>query len=103
MVWCPIKLPPGETKRQTLKVTDSASNFVREQPEVESMMAVAGFSTGGSGQNSGMGFVRLKDWSVRDADSASIGMRITGAMADKFRDAQIFAIAPSGKIGRAHV
>src|SRR3546814_6973657 len=60
------------------------------------MMAVAGFSTGGSGQNSGMGVVRLKDWSVRDADAASIGMRITGAMADKFRDAQIFAIAPSG-------
>src|SRR3546814_4627792 len=71
MLMVQIKLPSGATQQQTLKVIDAVSNFVREQPEVESMMAVAGFSTGGSGQNSGMGFVRLKDWSVRDADAAS--------------------------------
>src|SRR3546814_16150876 len=74
MLMVQIKLPSGATQQQTLKVIDAVSNFVREQPEVESMMAVAGFSTGGSGQNSGMGFVRLKDWSVRDADAASIGI-----------------------------
>lgn len=96
MLMVQVKLPSGSTQQQTLKVIDAVSEYVRKQPEVDSMMAVAGFSTGGSGQNSGMGFVRLKDWSLREADAASIGMRITEAMEKKFRDAQIFAISPSG-------
>ncbi|MBS0614034.1 MAG: efflux RND transporter permease subunit, partial [Proteobacteria bacterium] len=91
-----IKLPSGATQQQTMKVIDQVSAYIRQQPEVESAMAVAGFSIGGSGQNSGMGFVRLKDWGERGADASSIGMRITMAMMQKFRDAQIFAIAPSG-------
>jgi hydrophobe/amphiphile efflux-1 (HAE1) family protein len=96
MLMVQIKLPSGATQQQTLKVMEQVSDYVRQQPEVASIMAIAGFSTGGSGQNSGMGFVRLKDWSERKADAASIGMRVTMAMAQKFRDAQIFAIAPSG-------
>jgi hydrophobe/amphiphile efflux-1 (HAE1) family protein len=96
MLMVQIKLPSGATQQQTLKVMDAVSEYVREQPEVESIMAVAGFSIGGSGQNSGMGFVRLKDWGLREADATSIGLRITEAMAQRFSDAQIFAIAPSG-------
>lgn len=96
MLMVQVKLPPGATQEQTLKVMDQLSEYVRQQPEVGSIMAVAGFSFGGSGQNSGMGFIRLKDWGDRKADAASIGMRITGDMARKFRDAQVFAMAPSG-------
>jgi hydrophobe/amphiphile efflux-1 (HAE1) family protein len=96
MLMVQVKLPSGATQQQTLKVMDAVSEYVREQPEVESIMSVSGFSTGGSGQNSGMGFIRLKDWGARDADAAEIGMRITATMAQKFPDAQIFAIAPSG-------
>lgn len=96
MLMVQIKLPSGSTQQQTLKVMDAVSDYVRQQPEVDSVMTVAGFSTGGSGQNSGMGFVRLKDWSERDVDASTIGMRITEAMGAKFRDAQIFAISPSG-------
>jgi len=43
-----------------------------------------------------MSFVRLKDWSEREADANAIGARVTGAMTQRFRDAQIFAMAPSG-------
>ncbi|WP_379654346.1 efflux RND transporter permease subunit [Pseudoxanthomonas sp. UC19_8] len=96
MLMVQVKLPSGATQQQTLKVINEVSDYVQRQPEVDSVMSVAGFSTGGSGQNSGMGFVKLKDWSERDADATSIGARITMAMARKFRDAQIFAIAPSG-------
>ncbi|MFT4255589.1 MAG: efflux RND transporter permease subunit [Pseudoxanthomonas sp.] len=96
MLMVQVKLPSGATQQQTLKVMDQVAEYVRQQPEVETMMAVAGFSTGGSGQNSGMGFVRLKDWGERDDDAATIGLRISAAMAQKFKDAQIFAIAPSG-------
>ena len=96
MLMVQVKLPSGATQQQTLKVMDQLSAYIRQQPEVDTLMTVAGFSTGGSGQNSGMGFVRLKDWGERDADAASIGLRITMAMSKKFRDAQIFAVAPSG-------
>src|SRR5690606_41035097 len=52
-----------------------------EKENVDSMMAVAGFSFAGSGQNTGLGFVRLKDWSERsgaDQSAAAIAMRATG-------------------------
>ncbi len=96
MLMVQVKLPSGATQQQTLKVIQQMSEYVRQQPEVDTVMAVAGFSMGGSGQNSGMGFVKLKDWDERDADANSIGQRITMAMAQRFRDAQIFAMAPSG-------
>ncbi|HBS57623.1 MAG TPA: hydrophobe/amphiphile efflux-1 family RND transporter [Stenotrophomonas sp.] len=96
MLMVQVKLPSGATQQQTLKVIQQMSEYVRQQPEVDTVMAVAGFSMGGSGQNSGMGFVKLKDWDERDADANSIGQRITIAMAQRFRDAQIFAMAPSG-------
>ncbi len=91
-----VKLPSGSTQQQTLKVMDEVSAYVRQQPEVDSTMAVSGFSFSGAGQNAGMAFVRLKDWSQRQADATSIGNRITMAMMQKYSDAQIFAMAPSG-------
>lgn len=96
MLMVSVKLPSGATQQQTVKVMDQVASYVQEQPEVESVMSVAGFSTGGSGQNSGMGFIKLKDWSDRSNDATAIGNRITQAMASKFKDAQIFAMAPSG-------
>ncbi|OZI53991.1 efflux RND transporter permease subunit [Bordetella genomosp. 4] len=96
MLMVMVKLPSGATQQQTLKVMDQVADYIKEQPETDSIMSVAGFSTGGSGQNSGMGFVRLKDWDEREADANTVGMRISMEMAKRFRDAQIFAMAPSG-------
>jgi hydrophobe/amphiphile efflux-1 (HAE1) family protein len=94
MLMVMVKLPSGATSQQTESVMDQMTDYIRKQPEVASVMAVAGFSTGGSGQNSGMGFIRLKDWDDRQANATEIGMRITMAMAQQFRDAQIFALNP---------
>lgn len=96
MLMVSVKLPSGATQQQTLKVMNKVAEYVLKQPEVDSMMSVAGFSTGGSGQNSGMGFVKMKDWSERTATSAEVGMRISQNMAKEFKDAQIFAMSPSG-------
>jgi len=96
MLMVSIKLPSGATQQQTVRVMDQVADYVEKQPEVESVMSVAGFSTGGSGQNSGMGFIKLKDWSERSTDATSVGNHITKDMASKFKDAQIFAMAPSG-------
>ncbi|GGP28136.1 efflux RND transporter permease subunit [Silvimonas amylolytica] len=91
-----VKLPPGTTAEKTQKVVNQVSDFVRKQPEVSTMMAVSGFSMGGSGQNAGMAFIKLKGWNERKASATEIGMRITRAMMSQHPDAQIFAFAPSG-------
>ncbi|MBO8043726.1 efflux RND transporter permease subunit, partial [Pseudomonas aeruginosa] len=57
--------------------------------------SVQGFSFAGMGQNAGMAFVKLKDWSERDANNGV--MPITGrAMAalGQIKDAFIFAFPP---------
>ncbi|TBU74074.1 efflux RND transporter permease subunit [Phytopseudomonas daroniae] len=91
-----LKMPPGATKEKTQQVIAEVSDYVRGQPEVETVMAVAGFSQGTSGQNAGMAFIRLKDWSEREASATDIGVRISEAMLGRFPDAQIYAFAPSG-------
>ncbi|MFC3902517.1 multidrug efflux pump [Acinetobacter marinus] len=96
MLMVSVKLPSGATQQQTLTVMDEVSDYIEKQPEVETVMTVAGFSTGGSGQNSGMGFISLKDWGEREASAGEISNRITGKMMSQYKDAQIFAMAPSG-------
>ncbi|TBU96785.1 hydrophobe/amphiphile efflux-1 family RND transporter [Stutzerimonas kirkiae] len=91
-----VKMPPGATKEKTLRVISQVSEYVRGLPEVDSIMAVAGFSQGTSGQNAGMAFIRLKDWSEREASASDIGGRISEALLGRFPDAQIYAFAPSG-------
>lgn len=96
MLMVSMKLPSGATQQETVQVMDKVAEYVQKQPEVESIMSVAGFSTGGSGQNSGMGFIKLKDWDERSSSATDVGNRITQNMANQFKDAQIFAMAPSG-------
>ena len=57
---------------------------------------VAGFSFAGNGQNSGIAFVNLKDWSERTSPQQSVKAvigRAYGAFA-KIREAMVFAFAP---------
>ena len=86
--------PPGATQQRTLQSMDKVTEFVLKQPEVEGIFAVAGFSFAGSSQNSGMGFVKLKDWSQRSASAQQLAARITGAMMGSLRDVQVFAMTP---------
>ena len=70
--------------------------FMLKQPEVQSMVSVMGFSFSGQGQNAGLAFVPLKDWSERKgAEHSSHGLagRAFGALMG-VRDAFIFALAP---------
>lgn len=94
MLMVMFNAPPGATQQRTIQSMDKASDFIRQQPEVESLFTVAGFSTAGSSQNAGMGFVRLKDWAVRKSSAQEIAARISGAMSDTMRDAQVFAVLP---------
>jgi len=91
-----LKMPAGTTMARTQAVMDETAEFVRSQPEVATMMAVTGFSFAGSGQNMGTGFIRMVDWGERTASAQQVAGRIMGAMAKRFRDAQIYVISPSG-------
>jgi len=93
-----IQLPTGATQERTLKVIEKVEqHFINnEKDSVASVFAVAGFSFAGNGQNTGIAFVRMKDWSERKgADHAvkAIVGRAMGAFS-QIKDAMVFAFAP---------
>ncbi|MBX3157718.1 MAG: efflux RND transporter permease subunit [Deltaproteobacteria bacterium] len=67
-VFVQVQLPPGSTQEETRDVMKQVSEYLLKQEEaaVDSVIAVVGFSFIGSGQNVGVVFVKLRDWSVRD-------------------------------------
>ncbi len=91
-----VQLPPGATQERTLDVMKQVEGFVLQQPEVQSMVSVLGFSFSGQGQNAALAFVTLKDWAERTApgsDAQSIAGRAFGALSG-IRDAFIFPLSP---------
>jgi len=92
------QLPVGATQERTLQVLQRIEqHFLETEKEsVASLIAVAGFSFAGSGQNTAMCFVRLKDWQLRqrpDMHAAAIAGRAMATFS-RFRDAQVFAFTP---------
>ena len=70
------------TLDRTGKVIDTMTNFfMNEKDTVESIFTVSGFSFTGVGQNAGIGFVKLKDWSKRTTPETQIGSLIQRGMA----------------------
>lgn len=67
-----VQLPQGSTLDQTEAVMKKVEGYFREQEKdnVEGVFTISGFSFGGSGQNAGMAFVKLKDWSKRTTDES---------------------------------
>jgi len=91
-----IQLPPGATLERTQAVVEKVEEFMLQQPEVKNMVAVLGFSFSGQGQNAGLSFVTLKDWSERKGagqTAEAIVGRAMGALSG-VRDAFIFALSP---------
>lgn len=85
------QLPAGSTLEKTNGVLTQIKDYFlgAERENVESIMLVSGFSFAGSGQNAGMGFVKLKDWSERkradqhaDAIQARSYMPLLGGIRD---------------------
>ncbi|WP_191060264.1 efflux RND transporter permease subunit [Geminicoccus harenae] len=92
------QLPVGATQDRTWEVLDQVERYFLEDEanSVASIFTVAGFSFSGSGQNAGIGFVLLKDWSEREDPSqhvAAIAGRAMGAFS-QIKDAMVFAFAP---------
>lgn len=78
-----VQLPPNASLSRTEQVVDTMTSFFLENEKeyVQSVFSVAGFSFTGVGQNAGLAFIRLKDWSERTTPEAQIGAIIQRGMA----------------------
>ncbi|MEL1221426.1 efflux RND transporter permease subunit [Aeromonas hydrophila] len=102
-----VQLPVGATKQRTeVVLADMRDYFMKnEKDNVDSVLTVAGFSFAGSGQNSGMAFIKLKDWKERNTPDRSANAIIGRAMGYLFsiKEAQVFAfnLPPIPELGTA--
>jgi multidrug efflux pump len=68
-----VQLPPGANMERTGAVLRQLEDIIQRNPAVDKVLDVAGFSFVGQGENVGLGFIRLKDWSERTKPSEQIG------------------------------
>ncbi|OYQ37411.1 hydrophobe/amphiphile efflux-1 family RND transporter [Niveispirillum lacus] len=98
IVFAMVMAPPGSTQERTMQTVKQVEDYLltQEAAHIEGVFSVGGFSFAGSGQNSAMIFIRLKDWSQRhgaDATAQAIAMRSMGAFMG-LKDAMVFAFTP---------
>ncbi|BAI76356.1 hydrophobic/amphiphilic exporter-1 (plasmid) [Azospirillum sp. B510] len=90
--------PPNASSQRTAETAKAVTAYFleKEKDSVEGLFSIVGFNFSGRGQNAGMAFVRLKDWSERPLPSQkpqAIAGRVMGAMS-KLKDAVVFAFLP---------
>ncbi|MCZ7639623.1 MAG: efflux RND transporter permease subunit [Verrucomicrobia bacterium] len=95
-------LPANATLEQTKEVMDGVRSYFldAEKDAVEAVLTVSGMSVSGRGQNSGLAFIRLKDWGLRnrsDLKVSAVAGRATKQFA-QIRNAMVFAFAPPAVI-----
>jgi multidrug efflux pump len=88
------QLPAGATQERTQKVLDEVTDYYlnKEKANVNSVFTVNGFGFAGRGQNTGIAFVSLKDWSERSGAEnkvPAIAGRAMGAFST-IKDALVF-------------
>ncbi len=94
-----FRLPAGATQNRTRAVQDQVQKyFLETNPDnTNVMLTVAGGGGGGaSGQNTGQGFINLKDWSERkgkENTADAIAKEATAAFRG-LRDADVFVLVP---------
>jgi len=98
VMFAQVVAPPGATSIRTQQVLDEVSDYLRtdEAKNVEGVFEVNGFSFGGRGQNAGLIFVKLKDWSERRGEQNKVQAIAARAMGrfSQIKDALAFAFAP---------
>ena len=91
-------LPQGASQERSAEVMNKIEQFYLEDEaeNVESIFSVIGFSFSGQGQNSGLVFVKLKDWKERTREDQNVKAIAGRAMAhfSQFKEAMAFAFVP---------
>jgi multidrug efflux pump len=97
-----VTLPVGTTVSNTKSVLEGIrTHFMEaEKDSIEGIYTVSGFSLAGRGQNTGLAFVRLKDWKLRPGAERrvqAIAQRANGYFA-QIKQARAIAFAPPAVI-----
>ena len=92
-----VQLPTGSTLQESRAVMLDVKNYFEENEAdtVNTVFTVAGFNFSGSGQNAGMGFIGLKDWSERTTTETSVDAIIQRTMQyfSNYKKASVFAFS----------
>ncbi len=90
-----IQAPAEASSDRTLQSIRQIEKIFMEEPAVDRVIAVSGFSFSGSGQNAGLAFATLKDWSERGPNdsAAAISARVNAKLWG-LPDAMSFALSP---------
>jgi multidrug efflux pump len=90
-----VQLPTGATQQRTQDVLDRVREYylTQENGNVVSAFTVAGFSFAGTGQNMGLVFAQMADWSERKSKDQSVDAILGRAMGflSQIKEAQIYA------------
>jgi multidrug efflux pump len=90
-----VQLPTGATQQRTQDVLDRVREYylTKENGNVVSAFTVAGFSFAGTGQNMGLVFAQMADWSERKSKDQGVDAIIGRAMGffSQLKEAQIYA------------
>ncbi|MBI4633535.1 MAG: efflux RND transporter permease subunit [Deltaproteobacteria bacterium] len=98
MLMAQVMMPKGATLEQTRAITSKIEAYFieKEKEAVESCMTISGMSFSGRAQNSGMLFIKMRDWELRnrpDLKAKAVAERATRALAS-LRGAIVFAFPP---------
>ncbi|HVW52045.1 MAG TPA: multidrug efflux RND transporter permease subunit [Trinickia sp.] len=96
-----VQLPPGASQQRTYAVIRQVEDILHRQSAVENVTSVIGWSFAGNGQNVGMAFVALKDWSRRNIDALALRDRLNQSF-EKIGDGQVIAQLPPSVPGMGH-
>ncbi|MDE1158181.1 MAG: efflux RND transporter permease subunit [Neorhizobium sp.] len=90
-----VQAPSEASTDRTLDVIEQIEKIALKEKAVDRVIAVRGYSFSGTGQNAGIAFITLKDWSVRGPeDSANaIAARLNQQLFG-LRDAIAFSLSP---------
>ncbi|MEJ0058711.1 MAG: efflux RND transporter permease subunit [Terricaulis sp.] len=93
-----VQLPAGASAERTGAVMRQIENYydTNESETIESYFSIVGFGFAGVGQNQGLMFIQLKDWSERhgaDQRAGAIVGRAFGALS-QIRDGMVFPVLP---------
>jgi hydrophobe/amphiphile efflux-1 (HAE1) family protein len=107
LMYLQVMLPAGSTLEQTAEVmVQVRKHFLEDEKEaVAACFTLAGRGFAGSGQNVGLGFISLKDWSLRQRPDLKVNAIVKRATMkfSQIRNARVFAFPPPAvmELGRA--
>ncbi len=87
-----VQLPPGAAIDRTIKVMSQVNGILKQNPAVQYVFQVSGFSFIGQGDNVGLAFIRLKPWDARKTNATEFIKQANGALFMGLKDAQAFVV-----------